>query len=294
MKEETEMTKKNYGQICVITPSLKPGENLESLLDSLVESHDLISEIIIVDQSPENLAKRIAENFIDRSGILVRTITSSPGLSHARNMGLKSISKVCDVIILPDDDVTVSRASLSAVLNEVVAKGTDAGSGILLSGPDRKRRINFPNTACDITMKNVWHTSIEAGYFFRPCVFETIGYYDESLGLGAPTPWQSGEGTDLLLRVIKSGKKVRFSPDYLLFERTVDQLEIIENRARVRKYARGTGRVFRNQYSRSDQILLIVRSMAKVVLGYLQNPERGQIALEVLRGRVEGLSGKLK
>ena len=37
---------------------------------------------------------------------------------------------------------------------------------------------------------------------------QLIGFFDENIGVGAPTPWQSGEETDYLLRILTAGRPV--------------------------------------------------------------------------------------
>lgn len=42
-------------------------------------------------------------------------------------------------------------------------------------------------------------------HFYRTSVLGTVQSFDEALGLGSGTPWQSGEETDFLLRVTQAG-----------------------------------------------------------------------------------------
>lgn len=51
---------------------------------------------------------------------------------------------------------------------------------------------------------------MEMGLVMRRNVFTRLGGFTESIGMGASTPWQSGEATDLLLRLIQARESASF------------------------------------------------------------------------------------
>lgn len=279
-------------KVAVVIPSLYPGESLLRLLESLEEQSHHPHKVVIVDQSESLASRDLLRDYRGSLKELVEIIASEPGLSKARNVGLLSLGSDWDIALLPDDDVWFETDVIPAVVAAVEA-GASAGSGRLyaegVAGPSRLR---FPDDGQTITPKNVWRTSIEACYFITPNFLDSVGLYSESLGLGAKSPWQSGEGTDLLLRGMRQRLPINYVPEYILFEAPSDPPTLEERRRRLRLYGRGTGRVYARNYSRMTCSLLLVKSMARVVL---QTPRGMSTTLdnwEVLRGRIEGVVGR--
>lgn len=70
--------------------------------------------------------------------------------------------------------------------------------------------------------------------------------FDESISTGSPSPWQAGEGTELLMWAMSAGKKVVAAPDVLVEGqgecRTLDSKQL---KVKRQSYARGTGHVLR-------------------------------------------------
>jgi GT2 family glycosyltransferase len=58
--------------------------------------------------------------------------------------------------------------------------------------------------------------------FLRHEAMKEVGSFDENMGIGAPTPWQSGEETDYLLRVMAAGHMVYRAPSIHVFHDAQD------------------------------------------------------------------------
>jgi hypothetical protein len=90
---------------------------------------------------------------------------------------------------------------------------------------------------------NILRMGIEYTIFARATALAAAGPFDEELGVGAGTPWGSGEATDLLLSAIEARQNVVYTPEIYVHhpEKVVDY----SRRARDRQfaYARGLGRV---------------------------------------------------
>ncbi len=131
---------------------------------------------------------------------------------------------------------------------------------------------------------------MEAGCFITKAAWDRIGVLDESLGVGADTAWQSGEGTDYLLRALGEGVPVVHDPRVRLMENTAEPKDLIRAAERTRRYARGTGRVFTLRHTLGERAGLVIRSLGAVVLAILSGSKRRRVlACAALAGRVEGL-----
>lgn len=279
-------------QFSVVIPSLEPGAALSRLMHSLVPHSGLINEIIIVDQSTANSFESCVKVPPELES-KISVLKASPGLSKARNIGLGSLSPGSwDVVLIPDDDVVLGRSSLVPIM-KAIRRGVQVGSGRLASAAGESR-IDFPDSDIQIDRGNVWSSSIEACFFMTPDALRTVGGYDESLGLGAETPWQSGEGTDLLLRALDAGLDVEFVSKYVLFDPDTPPLDQAQLRARHRKYARGTGRVYRTRYGYRSMVKLIARSVLRILHSIVTDPRNCLISFEILIGRLEGMLGRRK
>lgn len=268
---------------------------LNDLLRS-VHSQTLIpSEVIVVDQSSDDGTKRIVDTWADR--LPVRRLTSARGASVGRNVGVAALGKY-DFVAFPDDDTsyvpdTLARAA--AVLSSDTSIG--AVSGRLVGAPGRPAQLeSFGDQRMRLDHRTVWTSAIEATCFFRRDFLGTVGGFDEDLGVGAASPWQSGEATDLLLRGLKAGWTVLFDPRIVVNEHNADALSLDEraHRTKARRYARGTGRVFRRHYGPGAQIRIVLRPLAAAALTIACGRwTRTGWYLQRAIGRLEGLSGRL-
>ena len=72
-----------------------------------------------------------------------------------------------------------------------------------------------PSWASDpqiLTRENLWNRAISFTIFLRAPLVARIGRFDEELGLGASTPWSSGEEIDYLLRGLAAGARIEYDP----------------------------------------------------------------------------------
>jgi hypothetical protein len=67
--------------------------------------------------------------------------------------------------------------------------------------------------------RNVVRIGIEYTIFARAAVFAAAGPFDEALGVGAGTPWGSGEAADFLLSAIEARQTVVYTPEIYVHPR---------------------------------------------------------------------------
>ncbi|MHC8503600.1 glycosyltransferase family 2 protein [Pseudonocardia artemisiae] len=273
--------------IAVVIPTLgASATKLLRLLTSIQKQSFPPHEVVVVSQGPVLLPDSLLTAYGFENA---RVIRSETGLSRARNRGLEALQCDWDIVALPDDDVWYSDNAFEKAWGLLERTGAEALSGSLYLPGRIPSRHQFPNQTIDLDASNVWSGSIEAAYFFRRRFIHGVGGYDESLGLGSRTPWQSGEGTDLLLRGIKKGYRVLGAPDIEVWEDPQPVSGGLIGFERHRKYGRGTGRVYRLRYSVPARILFTLRSIGAVVTA--RSRPRLLAKSAALLGRIEGMMG---
>lgn len=239
--------------------------------------------VVVVDQSETLDVEELARKYD------FTHIRTKRGLSLGRNAGMAVLGE-CEVVAFPDDDCEYAPDTFAKLLNLFQETGADALSGRLDSGD--LQRVAFTRQREVLTKKTVWSRSIEPATFYRKSVLLAVGDFDEQLGIGAATKWQSGEGTDLLIRVMNDGGKVVYDPSVVVREHAADVIPDDYLR-KVRRYARGTGRVYAKWYSPREKLLLLLRPLAAALV-YLARGRRHEAAKkwQAAAGRFEGMIPK--
>ena len=275
-------------KIAVVIPSLTSPASLERLLLSLAQQTCPPVEVIVVAQKEPDKAASV----ISRVYPSARVVTSATGLSKARNTGLHSLVSDWDIVALPDDDIEYDHNAFEIAGAHFIGDLGALCGRVSPEDPSEDTRIAFKAEPVDVTKKNVWSTTIEAGYFLSRHMIDRVGRYNEDLGLGSTSRWRSGEGTELLLRAMDEGFRVRYHPDVSMIEIADRAKQQEQGRKRLRDYARGTGRVYGLRYGKLGQAGLVVRSVGRLTLHGLRS--RGSTVRDdwaILTGRVQGLLG---
>lgn len=277
----------------VIVTTIGRPRLLNHLLASIQAQTLRPSEVIVVDQSGDDGTRAVVGAWADR--LPVRRLTSTRGASVGRNVGIMALGDY-DFVGFPDDDTSYTSNTLTQA---AVALTSDASvgavSGRLLGTADQPAQLeSFGDKRMLLDHKTVWTSAIEATCFFSCHFIRTVGGFDEDLGVGAASPWQSGEATDLLLRGLEAGWTLLYDPQIVVNEHNPDAPTPKDraDRTKARHYARGTGRVFRRHHSLGLQVRVVLRPLAAAAL----STACGRWAsagwyLQRAIGRVEGLTG---
>ncbi|SFO10165.1 Glycosyltransferase, GT2 family [Geodermatophilus obscurus] len=259
---------------------------LHRLLESVADSTLLPRVVTVANQSGRDLQ-------LGTSGLPfdVRVVDSTGGASRGRNDAVAAMGSSVDVIGFPNDDSTYPRTCLEQVADVFGAGPGVEGLACSLVESGRPRFV-LPDD-CALDRYSVWR-AIEPAMFLRRETFEDVGGFREDLGTGCRTPWQSGEGTDLLLRVIEQGGVVSSRPDIAVIgqgeRRDLDTPSLL---AKHRGYARGTGYVYRiHPYPSWVRARILAAPWLR--LRRLDPSPRlaARLALARSVGRAEGLAGR--
>ncbi|MGG3937832.1 glycosyltransferase family 2 protein [Geobacillus stearothermophilus] len=208
---------------------------VERLLTSLEKQTYKNFEVIIVDQNNDDRLNPIIEKFKD--SFFIKRIKSEKGLSRARNKGLKHISG--DIVAFPDDDCWYPKDLLYKVFRFFCEHPSiDGLTGRSVNEYFENSAGNFQKNSIFINRYNVWNTAISFTIFVRRKVTEKI-FFDEMLGVGANTPFGSGEETDFLLRCLNNNFKLYY--DFNLIVHHPDPLIKYDKKAFERAFSYGCG-----------------------------------------------------
>ncbi|MGW4421317.1 glycosyltransferase family 2 protein [Streptosporangium sp. NPDC004631] len=278
-------------RVALVVTTIGRPETLDRLLRSVLEQSSPVTEMMVVDQSGGTGTAEVVERWRDR--LPIRRVTTPRGLSAGRNAGVAALGDY-DIVGFPDDDTWYAPGTLARVREAIGERGVV--SGMLLDAAGRPAQLAFGSEPAVLDSTTVWSQAIEATCFYTSSFMRAVGDFDEGLGAGCPTPWQSGEGTDLLLRGLRSGWSIAYDPRITVYEDnpSVPAAGTRESRLRARHVARGTGRVYRRHYGRRDRL----RTLARPLGGALLSVVRARWAeagwhLQRLVGRLEGITGIL-
>lgn len=245
--------------ISLIVCTLGREAPLRRLLTSLSEQSNSPFEIIIVDQNPSGYLDSLLDAFPALP--IVRT-RSERGLSRGRNAGLKRASG--SIIGFPDDDCWYERLVLESVCGFFATNPEiDLLSGRTLDADGNESLNRYALESGPMTRDNVFATGNSNTIFVRREVIADVGGFDETLGVGASTPFQAGEESDFLLRCLEHGRRGYYERNF-----TVRHDQILESKERLHAYSVGFGRVAR--LHNLGPSLFLTRNVRTVIGGCLR------------------------
>ncbi len=225
----------------LIIATINRTEELNTLFASIAAQDFPGVECILVDQNPDNRLAAIVERW---SAVLdIRWVRATPGLSRARNIGLQFARG--RIVAFPDDDCAYTPSLLYHVSRwfwkngpySILTVGARDTDGV----PSGNRWIQ---DHCVITPANAFRTTFSSTIFLLRDVAMQCRF-DESLGVGAGTPYASGEETDYILRLLQLGALGYFDRTWHIVHPKRDMLSGEIDSRRAAKYGSGMGYVLR-------------------------------------------------
>ena len=264
-------------------------DELGAFLRSLGRQTCRSVELVIVDQNEDDRVDRVLRSAsIDIPTLVIK---SPPGLSRARNRGLRHARG--RIVGFPDDDCWYPPDLLERVLQAFDHGDADVVCGRSCDGDGRQERA-WPEAPRKVGYLNVWRCAISFTIFARRSVFDAVPTFDEDLGVGAGTIYGSGEETDFLIRALRAGLSIDYTPDVVVFHPVKTATYDAETLRRTRAYSPGFGRVLRkNSYPAWFLYFALAKSAVKVLLGAVRrDPWYRRCGAEQLRGYLAGWRAK--
>jgi len=261
-------------------------EELKKFLEHLNMQTYTNFELIVVDQNDDGRLVPILKDYKERFSIL--HLRSERGLSRARNVGLRYASG--DIVAFPDDDCWYPPDLLEKVAKFLEEHpGVDGLTGRSVDENGESSSGRWDYDAGLINRFNVWKRGISISIFLKTKIIEIIDGFDEMLGVGAHTPWGSGEETDYLLCALEEGYKIYYDPTIAVYH---PHSTVYCNNAikRARLYAQGMGCVLRkHNYPFWFVLYQFLRPVGGILLSLLQGEfKKITYYYNVLSGRVRG------
>ena len=245
---------------------------LHRFLDALERQTYRDFELLVVDQNPDDRLVRILT--CPQTRFRISHLRSKPGLSRARNLGLQFAHG--DIVAFPDDDCWYSPDLLERVHDSFRGHpDADGLTGRCIDSTGRNSQGKWDKTPGWITPFNLFKRCNSNTMFLRHLVIERVGNFDETLGVGAQTPWGAGEETDYILRALTTGLIVFYSPAIQVYHDHRSQWLDRTQLARSLAYSRGFGRVLRkHRYSLWFVAYQVSRPLGGIFLALI----RGRLA----------------
>jgi glycosyltransferase involved in cell wall biosynthesis len=260
---------------------------LRRFLESLRSQTYRRFRLILIDQNDDRRLEPILDEY--RDDVPLIRVTSEPGLSRARNVGLRYLEG--DVVSFPDDDCWYPPDLLERVAADLGRRSDWAGvTGRTVDEAARSPFVLWQREPGVVTRENVWKTAVAVTIFLRRAVVERVGLFDESLGAGSGTPWGSGEETDYVLRALAAGCTIAYDPALAVFHES--PTPALDRAAASKGYVIGMGnsRVLRkHRYPRWFAIYRVLQLVAGSTFFLARGrPALARFDWAMARGRVAG------
>jgi len=273
--------------LCVVISSLGKTERLNELLKSLAAQTCADFVVGVCDQSTDGSVSRTVQEF--STELEAFTVTSSRGLSRGRNAVIMRADDRITHFMFPNDTSTLP----STFVADFYERHGDADVVAVSYLDGGIPRHVFPASKAGLEEENVWQI-IEPGMLLSRTAIDMAGGFDEDLGTGARTPWQSGEGTHLLLSLRGRQVTVHWDPGLTVLGVPEDySLNASERRAKLRAYGRGYGYVLSTWgYPLSRRMKAVGGPVVRAVRG-----KSGKALVDAVyasTGRAEGVIGGMR
>ncbi len=221
-------------RITVIICTCNRPEKLGRTLDSLIQQTFSLDsyEIIVIDNNPKTATSAVVKERTGLAADIRYTVAPDPGLSLARNRGIELASG--NIIAFIDDDALALPNWLS-VINDAFLTEPDlqAFFGPVLPLPSLNLPKWFPRRLLShISLSDHRRRPGPMSYPYygfgtnmavRRSAFKRIGTFDTAFGRTGIDGCCTGEETDFLLRLERSGGSVLFHPGLIVHHDIQDE-----------------------------------------------------------------------
>lgn len=247
---------------------------LERLLDSLAVQSLLPHEVFVVDQNEDDRLVGVIRRFQAKLP-LIWLRTASRGLSQARNLALRQVTG--DWVGFPDDDCEYPPR----LLEQVAALIPRVDAGGLIVG-DTHGRSRWPGY---LGRYSIWWVGVSYRIFLRHEAVSLVGEFDPLLGVGAGTPFGSGEESDYLIRCLQKGVRLYFYPPLQVGHPAVD-FAAAGAQEKAYRYALGRRQVLRrHNYPLWFRLADGLWPLLRMLTGWT-TPGKARYCWQQFRGRI--------
>jgi glycosyltransferase involved in cell wall biosynthesis len=251
-------------QFSLIITTLGRTSELERMLQSLAAQTCRDFETIVSDQNPDHRLDALLDKPEWRRQ--VTRVKIGGGACRGRNAGIDRATG--DILCFPDDDCAYPPSLLERIAVFFADHPEYAflcGRSVTDTGEDAASR--HARQASLVRRESIHRQFIEFAFFVRRSALGPLRF-DETMGPGAGTPWQSDEGPDLVLRLMETGAAGYYDPAFTAFHPLPFTQYDAKAIDRSYRYACGTGYFLRkHRYPVSCVASLLARALAGAGLG---------------------------
>lgn len=250
--------------ISLITCTLGRKDKLLRMLHSLEQQDPRAFELILVDQNAPGFLDAELAPF--RSRFAITHLHTAKGLSLGRNAGLQRAR--AELVAFPDDDCWYRPGTVQQVIGLFDAQaGLDFISGRTRDANNSTSLSPTLDSAVRIGRDNYLLCGNSNTIFARTAAVRRLGGFDERLGVGAATPFQSGEESDLLLLAMAAQMQLGYFPALTVHHDQVDRSNADAWVDRAAKYGAGYGAILRkHDFGVGYLCLRVLRSLVRSLL----------------------------
>jgi glycosyltransferase involved in cell wall biosynthesis len=276
--------------VSLVVSTVNRVQELDRLFRSLAKQRNSRFEVVLVDQNQDDRLASLIANYA--SFFSINHLRSLPGLSKSRNVGLLQCRG--EFIAFPDDDCWYSEDVIDRVIAIFrAAADVDVVCGRTVDKDGVESLGKFQDFSSEITRSNLWRTHNSSTLFVRARALQGTYGFDESLGLGAKSQFQSGEETDLLLRLLQRGGRAQYCRDLIVFHDQLSESSSVWLK-RARLYSPGFGHVLRkHNFGFPYLIYRLVLTCGGALLAVLRmNPTQAHFKMIWALGTIQGYFAK--
>ena len=274
--------------LSLVVTTLGRVEQVERLFDSLAQQSFTDFDVLVVDQNDDN---RLASICVRPWPFRIERLHTpgERGASRGRNRGWRRTRG--NIVLFPDDDCWYPSDFLEKSVAAMAHWNCDIISGRAADETGRSINGRFEEAPQPLDLVNVWTTAIEWMVLFRRSALDMLDGFDDDIGIGAATPWQSCEIQDILIRALRAGLRCWYDPALVgHHEEMILGSPDAKLMRKAHGYARGMGFVLRlHGYGPIKIAEWVARPLASAAVSLARGrgdmlPYYGRVAI----GRLEG------
>lgn len=275
--------------IGVVISTVGRWDKIATLFDDLANQTLLPHTVAVAYEDSEGAADGL-DGVLRTSArrLTIRAVPKSGGGAVGCNKAAALLPREAEWILFLNDTSRVERDLFERLSRYCVSRTTVCAWHLVDAEGNRN---HLPARGSAFTRLNVWQAVVPA-MAVRHRDYLRVGGFDEMLGTGANSPWQSGDETDLLLRLsMLDDFAIDWIDDITSRSHTdFSHLAPDERQRKLRNYGRGHGFVYRRWNYSSWQKLRLLGGAASLPIR--NTKYRTADALALLIGRCEGLAGR--
>jgi GT2 family glycosyltransferase len=217
----------------------------------------LPGEVLIINQGEFRAVESGIKRFRSQYSIPIIHCSQPPrGLSAARNLAVNQAH--CHIIAFTDDDcvpdpgwlahiesILISAPTADAVTGSIQPLGVESPGEFPISIRNSQKRMIFQQRALP------WQVGSGGNFAIRRSWLFLVGGFDERLGAGSPG--QAAEDTDLFYRLLQAGAIIRYEPEMVIYHERQDTSRLIRS---FWNYSHGIG-AFTAKHARKGDLYAV-------------------------------------